>query len=280
MKRFSERKGLTKVRTEIQINSITNELRYRLWNVLDCYYWHGYGQDSRKISGDDRVLFTRIWHNYFKRPVDALSFIWHNDYMQVRKYFIDCPWNNVYDFIEFVANNSPIKETSEKFKATCNQILEEELSAYRFVGNQIAQITSEEEISEMEEALESPFDTVNTHLRNALRLMSDRKTPDYRNSIKESISAVEAICRTIVEDEKSTLGQALGVIEKKGKIELHPALKRAFESLYGYTSSAEGIRHALLEEKNGSSFEDAKFMMVSCSAFINYLIAKVAKTKT
>jgi hypothetical protein len=46
--------------------------------------------------------------------------------------------------------------------------------------------------------------------------------------------------------------------------------------MYGYTSDAQGIRHALMDEPN-LSFEDAKFMLVSCSAFVNYLIAKAAK---
>jgi len=55
------------------------------------------------------------------------------------------------------------------------------------------------------------------------------------------------------------------------------SLKRAFDSLYGYTSSAEGIRHALLDDKSTLSFEDAKFMLVSCSAFVNYLISKTEK---
>jgi len=124
--------------------------------------------------------------------------------------------------------------------------------------------------------LDTPFKNVNAHFENALRLLSDRESPDFRNSIKESISAVEAICRAVSEDEKATLGQALDVIEKKGKIELHRALKRAFDSLYGYTSSSEGIRHSLLEEAT-SSFENAKFMLVSCSAFVNYLTAKASK---
>lgn len=57
---------------------------------------------------------------------------------------------------------------------------------------------------------------------------------------------------------------------------MHPALKGSFEKLYGYTSDAEGIRHALLDEPN-LDFEDAKFMLVSCSAFVNYLKAKAAK---
>jgi hypothetical protein len=64
----------------------------------------------------------------------------------------------------------------------------------------------------------------------------------------------------------------------ENKVGLHGALKKGFSSLYGYTSSADGIRHALglLEEPN-LSFEDAKFMLVSCSAFINYLVSKASK---
>ncbi len=53
-------------------------------------------------------------------------------------------------------------------------------------------------------------------------------------------------------------------------------LSRAFRQLYGYTSDANGIRHALLDESN-LDFEDAKFMLVSCSAFINYLKGKAIK---
>lgn len=179
--------------------------------------------------------------------------------------------------------NFPFEERNEAFMKACNDILEAELSAYRFVGKQITQITVKEEIAEIEEALESPFKVVNKHLEEALKLMSDKKLPDYRNAIKESISAVEAMCRIIAKKEKATLGDALDIVgdmlKEKCGTELHPALKKAFQSLYGYTSAAEGIRHALLEEKVSLGFEDAKFMLVSCSAFVNYLISKASKAK-
>lgn len=44
-------------------------------------------------------------------------------------------------------------------------------------------------------------------------------------------------------------------------------------SLYGYISDANGIRHAGNIGGPSSTFEEAKFMLVSCSAFVNYLIA-------
>lgn len=53
-------------------------------------------------------------------------------------------------------------------------------------------------------------------------------------------------------------------------------METAFSKMYAYTGDAEGIRHALMEETN-LGFEDAKFMLVSCSAFVNYLKAKAAR---
>jgi hypothetical protein len=279
---FSERKGLKKVRTEVQIDSIDEALRNRLWNSLTRHYWSR-GKNLFPIPfmtdiTDEMLKFLmNLWDNYFKKSVDSLSGRWDSDIRKVKKYYYTCQWFEVYDFLEFVANNYPDNGENSRFMRDCDIILEKELSAYRFVGGKITQITSEEEISEIEEALQTPLKPVRAHLEKSLELLSDKKSPDYRNSIKESISAVEAICRIIANNDKATLGKALDMIEKKDEIELHGALKRAFDSLYGYTSSAEGIRHALLDENISLNFEDAKFMLVSCSAFVNYLIAKTSR---
>jgi uncharacterized protein with PIN domain len=280
LKLFSERKGLKKVQTEIQIDYINDALRNKLWNMLKTYYWDK--METFRWIYQHRameVLFKKMWHYYFKKPFDTMPEYWEHLYREIREYFLKCAWYEVYDFLEFIVANFPDKSVNEKFKEACNIVLEEELSGYRFVGNQITEMTAKEEISEIEEALESPIQPAKVHIENALRLMSDRKAPDYRNSIKESISAVEATCRIITKDEKATLGKALDSIERQGKIEIHPALKKAFDSLYGYTSSAEGIRHALLDEKVSVGFEDAKFMLVSCSAFVNFLVSKALKAK-
>lgn len=81
----------------------------------------------------------------------------------------------------------------------------------------------------------------------------------------------------IAGDQKATLGTALRLIEKDGSVQIHKALSSAYSSLYGYTSDSAGIRHALTEGEEPLHFEDAKYMLVSCSAFINYLLAKADK---
>jgi hypothetical protein len=241
-----------------------------------------------RLLGDFNLLFELMWFDFFKKPLDTLPKTWRQNPHTgtsieaiVRKYFFTCEWYEVYDFVEFVANNYPAtsnyctdKRRNENFMGAANSILEKEMSAYRFVSGQIVQITSEEEIGTIEEAIETTETWVPVihHLKSALNFLADRKTPNYRNSIKESISSVESMCKLIAEDDKATLGTALKKLE--GKVTLHPALKKAFDSLYGYTNDADGIRHALLDEPN-LKFEDAKFMLVACSAFINYLQAKL-----
>lgn len=46
-----------------------------------------------------------------------------------------------------------------------------------------------------------------------------------------------------------------------------------FSQRYGYASDENGIRHGGIDFKDVPS-EDAKYMLVSCSAFVNYLIQK------
>jgi hypothetical protein len=59
---------------------------------------------------------------------------------------------------------------------------------------------------------------------------------------------------------------------------LNKNLKEAFRNLYHYTSSAEGIRHAIgFTEEPNLNYEDAKFMLIACSAFINFLVSKASK---
>ena len=106
----------------------------------------------------------------------------------------------------------------------CNDAFEQELAGYRFVGGVITPITSTEAIDAIEKAQEDAVGSkgVKLHLRRAVELLSDRKSPDYRNSVKESISAVESICRAVAQDPNATLGDALKAISPS--VTVHPAL--------------------------------------------------------
>lgn len=186
-------------------------------------------------------------------------------------------WYTIFDFIERYFNNST-DDTVAKMKDIFNRILEEEVSGYRIMGKQVVPIVSESELKSLEEAANIPYESAKTHIRKAIDSFSNRKRPDYENSIKDSISAVEAMCCIITENEKATLGEALKQLESKG-IKLHKALLSSMSSLYGYASDEGGIRHGSIDFK-GASSEDARYMLITCSAFVNYLIEKWEKVKS
>ena len=82
-------------------------------------------------------------------------------------------------------------------------------AGYRIVGRMVVPITNQEELQSIEQAQTTEYESVNKHILKATQLFSRRPTPDFENSIKESISAVEALCCIITNDKKATLGDAL-----------------------------------------------------------------------
>ncbi len=253
---------------------MSDELRAALWNTLHAIVWDSDGFMQSHYGQPKIEDFSwLVWAYYFKRPVDERpGFVELGNrssriFEEIRKYFFAASWNEVYDFIEFVARIWN-KETPELPKYL-NHILSQEFSAYRFIEGKLVDINDEQELEMLEDALtDTRFAPITAHLRRALELLADRHQPDYRNSIKESISAVEAMAKVASGNDKATLGEALKVLEKNGR--LHAALKDGFLKLYGYTSNEHGIRHAMLEEPDLNQ-ADAKYFLLSCTSFVNYL---------
>ena len=271
--RFSQRIGITPHQKLAQHESIDDDLKNSLWSAITLMIFnqveYEYGEYDTVKKSNLRTLIICLWLHLFKKPVDTIPIYFSDTVDHLRKRFFNSKWHEILDLIESVADYCP-ENLKENFISLCNSYLERENSAYKFVNGKISEITSEEEIECVEQAIASPLTGVSEHLKSALLHLSNRDSPDYRNSIKESISAVESLAKSLTGDDKATLGQALKTLEKNGK--LHEALKTSFSSLYGYTSDANGIRHALLQESTITK-ADAKFMLISCSAFINYLLA-------
>ncbi|ORE89449.1 site-specific recombinase, resolvase family protein [Oceanococcus atlanticus] len=271
--KFGERMGLVEVSTTIQTSGMTSALRNSLWNVLDVCVWGSNDFDKGwQISENPYVdkFSTNLWFHFFKERLDSRSKYCVQILDVLRDWFFRGTWIDVYDFVEFVISY----EEDSELDGLINQVLERELAGFRLINRQFVPITDELEKEAIEAALApGPFEAARTHFRQALNLLADRENPDFRNSIKESISAVESVACELSGKPKATLGDALKVLEKEGQ--LHSALKSGFSSIYGYTSDADGIRHKLQEETKVDA-NDAKYFLVACTAFVNYLKSKHA----
>jgi len=274
-KKFSERIGLVKVKTEIQLDYIDEELKNSLWNIVLKYILEPIRDKPYLSSSSYKNFIESLWFNHFKEPLDKIPYGTSNIKSHLRDRFFSWNYFEIYDFIDFIVRIDNLPFQIDRFVDDCNYVLKRELSGYRFVNNELAPITSEIEIAGIENAIENSaingFIGVNLHLKNALNKLSDRQNPDYRNSIKESISAVESICQQITGDSNAELGKAIKKL--KEILPIHGALEQGFIKLYGYTSDGDGIRHAMMEEDNLDQ-EDALYMLISCSSFVNYLMVK------
>lgn len=271
MKYFSERNGIIKPSDVLIINQITPEMRIAIYNCYtNCIVPANFGRTNIYIQREVCARFLNrstinFQHGSFE---DVISPYLHEDFHE---------WNTYFDLIEFIIetyNSLGGGKYLLSFINELNKDFERLNYGYRIINNIVTPITSIIEIKSIEEAIENAKDNIKEHLNSALKHLADKESPNFRNSIKESISAIEALCRE--KTNSNTLGSALKELEKSG-IQLHPALKSSFEKLYVYTNDEKtGVRHALMDDTNDYSptYHEAKFMLVSCSTFINFMKGK------
>lgn len=269
MATFSERNGYVQPNDVIIKGTITQPIINSIYN---CFWklrqncWNVYHNAERQVW----VYFLNEKEHYFDVQHTRAQNI-------ILSYLEDnVPWYKKLDLIEFVL---PLfrQELPEKVCNNAVNFLNAEFErhnfAYRIIENIIVEVTSNDEIRAIETAMDNTVKGIKIHIKAALEELSvSTENPNYRNSIKESISAVEACCRYITKE--STLGKALSKLESKG-IVINSQMKKGFENLYHYTNDEKtGIRHSLMDDANTPTSDDAIFMLVSCSAFINYLTKK------
>ena len=286
MATFSQRAGLVPMQKIVQLRAIDGDLRNALWNVIAVGVFERYKpNDYRFESETSRIgdLLDRIFLGLYKMAIDRLPVYREAQYGQtiareyLRHIVMNGEWNQVYDLIDFIS-----KEIHSKYRPgvveAFNFAFERENAAYRIVDKELVEITEKIEIEAIESAISSGSRDSKMHLERALQLLSDRKAPDYRNSIKESISAVESVCKAIIGNPGATLGDALKLLKKSKTV--HGQFEQALIKLYAYTNDAGGIRHALTESSVEVSSADARLMLVTCSGFCSYLWALSANAPT
>jgi len=269
---FSERHGHTQPKLP-QREEMDDDLRAGLWNA----FYRSFPQEA----GSLHPIYMKIFVNFLKNNIDEYlveptvdtRVVIKQKMMRkmidnqniIKESFLKKESYEVYELIEFVMENS----NDDRYKNLCNVTLEQENSAYRIVDKFVTPITSELEMGAVEAATQIRFEDARGRVEGALRHLSDRKNPKYRNSIADSIHAVESIAKEITgkDDSLNALTQSL---------KLHPNLTNGLNELYNWTSK-DGIRHAKSGKPLSVNQDTARFMLVTCSAFVNYIVAKNPK---
>lgn len=268
MKSFSERCGYVPERV-LQSECMDQRLRNRLSN---CLYEFIPLKDD--YMGFEQIIDPDFAHFF----IDEMGLKWKGHPKDVESVIDQVAergeWHEVYTMVERFAYSLE-EDDIKPFAETLATLLEEEKAGYKtlVVGDDdkrclIVGITNELEIEEIENACSTNYDAVNSHIEAAVKLFSERTSPDYPNAVKEAISAVEsALC--IVDGKAKTLGDAIKRT-RKGSSAMNARLLGGLEKLYAYSS--ETVRHGSGEPVEVSQAE-AKMMIVLCSAIANYVLA-------
>jgi len=274
MASFAERMGHRATRSVVQSESLDDETRVALWNVFSVI--------NETLDTDFESSFlTAVWMWEFHNTHDKRPSTDHAVWMEVKFFILRREWWEVLDLIEAIVRHmarhadSYSKDVPNKVAEAFNLIFERFLVGYRFVGHEITPIDSTAEANAVVGAQEdaTPIAGARHALDRAVELLADRQKPDYPNSIKESISAVEAVVKKVT--GASDLGTGLKRLEEAG-LTIHPALKSAWLKMYGWTSDDDGIRHGGIEAADADQAL-AKYMLVTCSGFVSYLIEEGRK---
>jgi hypothetical protein len=283
---FSDRLGITTPKHVLQLDSIDSELQSGLWEACTEFYVRDFDVAGGLVGPTLRAFLRDIYLNHFKITTDNIEFLSNAEITKQKEMFFRCDWFEAYNYLEFISGcasrafeprgNPQVpdpKKHDDSFRHRVNFFLEREKSAYRFVGEVIVPISSTIEIQSIEQALSAgdKFAGARSHIQHAVVLFGKKPEPDYRNAVKEAISAVESAVRVITSEPKATLGDALKKLDAIKT--LHPAFKQAMDKLYGYTSDEGGIRHSLIDLSKVDE-ADAKFMIVTCSAFMNFCMQR------
>ena len=284
-KPFSERMGFTKPKS-VQINDLDGDARMALYNAYQrlsstiplkgqYQYWQAVISQFLKMSEKHNIV--RSFDGRAEASQDATN--------RIYEILFRSHWYESFDLIEFIYPvwldcfslelekiRMPVVRTA--FAKIVNDALKQENVGWRFSKGKIVPIQSQEEQDTIERALDAPFAGARNHIQQSLVLFSDRSKPDYANSIKESISAVESICKEITGKEKFS-----DAVNKLG-IPMHPAFQKAAKQLYGFTSDEAGVRHAATGEPPLQVNQaTARYMLIVCSAMVNFITDQKSDAK-
>lgn len=275
---FSDRNSIKPISKIMQVDSLDDDTRIVLFNTLSNVLNHQinisrFNKDTLCQIMTEK-LFNEVYYDEYRNKFDSLM-------ADILEMFKTESYDVILTMIEFIC--SIVHETREDYNnrthycffnnyydtfKVMNTAFEDEYIGYRFVEDKIVKITNDEEIKAIEESASTTFDEVNKSISKSISFLSESSNKDYKNAIKEAIIAVEQLFNIILETNGLTLANALGQICNKIHIDIN--LKEAIKNLYKYTNKVNGIRHGNNKNSDEISFDEAKYVLLICSATINY----------
>lgn len=274
---FAQAEGVEPLPEQLKLKEISEKLRAVLWSIV-----HDSMEKSLEYSMSGTPYIKEPWLTVLRRKHVLIDHRMSDEFTnkfaslknEIKSVFMG-DYVSVFGFIEWLLRQP---EDTIDWRHIETSLVHCR-AAYRLLDDHrtLVPISSDTDLATVNTAFAdlagTQFNGATSHLRSATKYLSNGAAAD---SIRESIHAVESVARVIT--GKRSLSDALKTINDVH--ETHPALIKAFLSLYGFTSDEKGIRHPLLDDINAKVDEtDAIFMLGACSAFVSFLIARTREMR-
>lgn len=280
---FSQRYGYEPLPTPMRLEEISDDLRREIWNAVYRIIRDAIRSDMLGTTTFFDTNFCRfierVWGKFKKISESRVRTKCNEVMKNFESVVMHERFNRVLDLLQIMADE---RKSDDEFTTTIATLFERHAAAYRLDMSRRPYLFVPCANKEQGEATRQAIETIRdgcmegavTHLRQAVEHINGGQHAD---SIADSIHAVESVARVIDPKSNKTLKPALNSLEKAGLL-THPALKDAFNKLYGYTSDEQGIRHALHDKGAADvGLDEAIFMFGACASFAAYLTEKHRK---
>ena len=224
----------------------------------------------------NRKFVERVLGSYLTRPEDEIPYQFEPVSKAFKDGILHHSYNKTLDLLEVFLNDADVDEDRA---ARITHLFDEYAAPYWLDNSgyfcQFMPRSSEAQGDATRTAIEALQSGGMTSTAKQLRDAGNHiNNGAYAEAIRDSIHAVESIAKRIDSEASKDLKLALASLERAGKLQ-HPALKKAFQVLYGYSSDEEGIRHALVfRDEANIGVDEAMFMFGARASFANYLLQK------
>jgi hypothetical protein len=174
------------------------------------------------------------------------------------------PWEKVFDFCERLYSHlarevvdqsgfdrievlTPLSGVQEYIAKELQRLFLEENLPFEFSNGVVrrrGRRHTADQVSRAELVLGDPrLSSALMHFNKALKYFRTVAQPDYENTVKEAVCAVEAAARALFPDKGSTLGAIVNSITGDDPGQLPKTIAKTFHGLYGFSGSGVGVRH-------------------------------------
>ena len=270
---FSQRHGYEPMPEKLDLENLPKRARTLLWDVVYLYTLRRMDQNGNwKYRRQWEAIFEELSTGHYQltlEEADTLDIV--DAIHRCKRSIYDEPFNSVLDLVERIMRH---RSCPAVFCDDMASAFSKAQLPYTVVLGEhptIVPAFSEEEGKAISAGLGytemAGLSGAHAHLKKAVEQI---RRGEFRDSVRESICAVESACQSLTQKDLTTAVRAL---ERDGMV--HPALGSAIRKLYGYASNEDGVRHALKEsDQTNVRREEAAFMLSSCAAFCSYLVQK------